>query len=80
MFLTQWQPYGKFRALIGLTPDANLTVVQLNQLFGQGQSDASAFVFAGLRIVYLNKSIENIRQAVFRDADAGVLYGNLDEF
>ena len=53
-------------------------MVQLNQLFGQRQSDASAFELAGVRIVYLNKSIENMRQAVFRDADAGVLDGDLD--
>ena len=80
MFLTERQPYRKFCALTGLTPDTNLTVVQLHQFFGQCQSDASAFVLASLRIVNLNKSIKNKRQAVFWNTDAGVFYANLDNF
>ncbi len=72
----QRQAYGKRRALPLFALHRDAAVVQRHQLPDQRQTDAGALLRAGTGWVRLVKAVENVRQAVRRNADTGVADGD----
>ena len=62
----------EFRTLAFLAIHADLAVHHLNQLFGNGQTQAGAAVLARGRGIHLSELVENAVQLVPRNADAGI--------
>ena len=75
---TLWNPNRKHTPLALVALDVEGAVVEVDEFFGQRQSQADAFIGAGRGVVRLAEPVKNDIMIFFWDPDAGIRNTDMD--
>ncbi len=78
--MSRGNAYVKGTALPGFTFQGNVPMVEIDQFLYQGETNTGTREFFPQRIVHLVESIEYSFLLIFRDANTGIRYRNLQVF